>query len=129
MDVRIIIMTKQRILLSIMSIFFLFTINAYSKTVSNEVILEKISHVIETQKLIIEQMDKRFEQVDKRFEFIQYLLGVLLAAVIGMPFVTSRIERSKREDIDQFSKLLIVMKEMALNDEKMREHFKAGGLL
>lgn len=60
-------------------------------------ILEKIGHIAETQNLILEQMDKRFEQVDKRFEqvdkrfeFIQYLLGGLLVAVIGMPLISAR---------------------------------------
>ena len=66
---------KQRFLLSVVLISIAVSFTPVYAEISNDVLLEKISSLGQSQEIILDQirilredMNKRFEQVDKRFE-------------------------------------------------------------
>ncbi|MFQ5687589.1 MAG: hypothetical protein ACE5GV_13125 [Candidatus Scalindua sp.] len=112
--------------------FAVFSFSAAYAEISNDVLLEKINSVGQTQTMILdqirilredmnkrfeqvdkrfeqvdkrfEQVDKRFEQVDKRFEFVQNLLVALLVILVGTT-IYSVLGKTREKKIDDSTKI------------------------
>ena len=113
--------------------------------VSNDVLLEKINSLYQTQTMILEQirnsredMNKRFEQVDKRFEFVQNLLVALIVILVGST-IYSVLGKSKekniydntkiKEFIEREERLEKVVNAIVNNDKDLKRKLQTTGLL
>jgi septal ring factor EnvC (AmiA/AmiB activator) len=80
-----------------------------------------------------EQVDKRFEQVDKRLDFMQNILYVLMGLIFASPFIAiylrDKKEAEERKLFDSLKGVIIVLREMADDNEKIKKSLKATGLL
>lgn len=79
-----------------------------------------------------EQIDKRFEQIDKRLNFLENLMIVLIAGMIGSPFLVEYLARRRnqieRKKLDEAYKTVIVLRELAKVDPKVKKAMKTAGL-
>lgn len=80
-----------------------------------------------------EQIDKRFEQIDKRFDFQQNVLIIMLAALIGSPFLIEylarRREAADKQALDEARRAVIALRELAQKDPKVANALRVAGLL
>lgn len=103
------------------NIFFILSHATAYAEVSNDVLLEKINSLHQSQTIILdqirilredmdkrfeqvdkrfEQVDRRFEQVDKRFEFLQNLLVALLIILVGTTIYSVLGKSKERKLVD-----------------------------
>jgi tetrahydromethanopterin S-methyltransferase subunit G len=80
-----------------------------------------------------EQIDRRFEQIDKRLDFHQNLLLVLIAGMIGSPFIIDYLARRRdaadRKALDEARRAVIALRELSTKDKKVAEALRIAGLL
>jgi hypothetical protein len=84
-------------------------------------------------KAVLQTLEKRFEQADKRLEFHQSLLLVLIAGMIGFPFVIDYLARRRyaadRKTLDEARRAVMALRELATKDKKVAEALRIAGLL
>lgn len=80
-----------------------------------------------------EQIEKRFEQIDKRLDFHQNLLLVIIAGLIGSPFLADylarRREAADKQALDEARRAVIALRELSTKDKKVAEALRVAGLL
>ncbi|ODS33240.1 MAG: hypothetical protein SCARUB_01631 [Candidatus Scalindua rubra] len=133
--------------------FVIFPLMPLYAELSNEVLLEKINSLQQTQTMILEQIrilredmnkrfeqvDERFEQVDKRFEFIQNLLVALIVILVGTT-IYSVLGKTKEKKIDDDSRkirdviereerLEKIINEIVNKDDELKKRLQISGLL
>jgi hypothetical protein len=104
-----------------------------------ELILKEIKLLREDMNKRFEQVDKRFEQVDKRFEqvdkqigFLQDVVLAMLVAIFASPFVIEYLARRReevdRKTIEDFRRVIVVLRELASRDENVSRALKIAGI-
>jgi hypothetical protein len=87
----------------------------------------------EDLKALLQVIEKRFEQIDKRLGFHQSLLLVLIAGMIGFPFVIDYLARRRdaadRKTLDEARRAVIALRELSTKDKKVAEALRIAGLL
>ncbi len=73
-------------------------------------------------------MNKRFEQVDKRIDNMNTILLVVMALIFASPFIAiylrDRREESDKKQFDKLRGVIIALKEMAEDNEKLARSLK-----
>lgn len=84
-------------------------------------------------KAVLQAIDKRFEQIDKRLDFHQNLLLVIIAGLIGSPFLADylarRREAADKQALDEARRAVIALRELSTKDKKVAEALRVAGLL
>lgn len=84
-------------------------------------------------KAVLQAIDKRFEQIDKRLDFHQNLLLVIIAGLIGSPFLADylarRREAADKKALDEARRAVIALRELSTKDKKVAEALRIAGLL
>lgn len=93
---------------------------------------EQIDRRFEQVDKRFEQVDKRFEQVDKQIGFLQDVVLAMLVAIFASPFIIEYLAR-RREEVDRkavedFRRVIIVLRELASRDENVSRALKIAGI-
>ena len=79
-----------------------------------------------------EQVDRRFEQVDKRFETVFNILYILMGLVFASPFIAIYLRDKKEKEYletkEKVKNLIVVLKELAQDDPKIKRSMDIVGL-
>lgn len=124
------------ILIFLVSSSFLYSQNKNQSGVATKedisIILREMDKRFEQVDKRFEQIDKRFEQIDKRLNFLENLMIVLIAGMIGSPFLVEYLARRRneieRKKLDEAYKTVIVLRELAKVDSKVKKAMKIAGL-
>lgn len=129
----------------VMILFFTYNIlSANTTTLSDIKVLieqngkkiEQNGKKIELMELNLEltkkELDRRFSQVDERLDFMQNIMYLIIAAVLGVPlYLDSRRNRNDEElskAKDKIKEITLVLKELAQDDPKIKRFIDIVGL-
>lgn len=80
----------------------------------------------------ITQMDIRIGQVEKRINFVENLMLVLIGGILASPFLVEYMARRReevdRKTIEDFRRVIIVLRELASRDENVSRALKIAGI-
>lgn len=110
--------------------FMIFSLQAQNK--QELATKEDIKTILREMDKRFEQIDKRFEQIDKRLNFLENLIIILIAGMIGSPFLIEYLARRRNEydrfKIEESFKTVIALRELAKVDPKVRKALKVAGI-
>ena len=127
-------------------LFVLIQAVGFSSTVEDNILLKEIKVLIQQNGEKIEQNGKKIEQnekkidlvdsrinnVEKRLDFMQNIIYIILAAVFGLPLYLdarkSREEQMISKTKEDLSGIMVVLRELAQDDPKVRRSLDVAGL-
>ena len=127
-------------------LFLLIQAVGFASTVEDSILLKEIKVLIQQNGEKIEQNGKKIEQnskkidlvdsrinnVEKRLDFMQNIIYIILAAVFGLPLYLdarkSREEQMIAKTKEDLSGIMVVLRELAQDDPKVRRSLDVAGL-
>ena len=130
----------------LLMLFVLIQTVGFASTVEDSILLKEIKVLIQQNGEKIEQNGKKIEQnskkidlvdsrinnVEKRLDFMQNIIYIILAAVFGLPLYLdarkSREEQMIAKTKEDLSGIMVVLRELAQDDPKVRRSLDVAGL-
>ena len=92
--------------------------------------IEQNGEKIEQNGKKIEQNSIIIEQIGKRLDFMQNLIYIILAAVIGLPlYLDAKREKHNRDMNDKVKAIIVALRELAQDDPKVSRSLKVAGII
>jgi len=98
--------------------------------------IEQNGKKIELMELNLEltkkELDRRFSQVDSRLDFMQNIMYLIIATVLGVPLYIDSRRNGHDEELsktkDKIKEITLVLKELAQDDPKIKRSIDLVGL-